>query len=143
MEKQLNILLSDFVVEYHKLQNFHWYVKGKDFFQVHAKLEELYDHVNGAIDELAETMLMVDYTPLASLKDFSANATIQEADAKYITSDEVMKEVLSDFKALLKSIKALKHGAEDNNLDVVAILMDDYIKEFTKSIWMMSQVVES
>ena len=45
METKLNQLLADFVVEYHKLQTFHWYVKGKDFFTVHAKLEEYYDHV--------------------------------------------------------------------------------------------------
>ena len=32
METKLNQLLADFVVEYHKLQTFHWYVKGKDFF---------------------------------------------------------------------------------------------------------------
>ena len=33
MEKLLNKLLADLVTEYHKLQHFHWYVKGGDFFQ--------------------------------------------------------------------------------------------------------------
>ena len=28
MEKKLNHLLADLVVEYHKLQSFHWYLKG-------------------------------------------------------------------------------------------------------------------
>ena len=28
MEKELNKLLADLVVEYHKLQSFHWYLKG-------------------------------------------------------------------------------------------------------------------
>ena len=36
METKLNQLLADFVVEYHKLQTFHWPVKGKGFFTVHA-----------------------------------------------------------------------------------------------------------
>lgn len=53
MDKQLNKLLADLVVEYHKLQSYHWYIKGKDFFTVHAKLEELYNGVNKAIDEVA------------------------------------------------------------------------------------------
>lgn len=70
MEKQLNQLLANLVVEYHKLQNFHWYIKGKDFFTVHAKLEELYDNINGAVDEVAEYILMIDGSPVASLKDF-------------------------------------------------------------------------
>ena len=32
MEKLLNKLLADLVVEYHKLQHFHWYVKGGELF---------------------------------------------------------------------------------------------------------------
>lgn len=28
MEKLLNKLLADLVVEYHKLQSYHWYLKG-------------------------------------------------------------------------------------------------------------------
>ena len=43
MEKtvdDLNLLLSDLNVFYRKLQNYHWNIKGKDFFVCHAKLEE-------------------------------------------------------------------------------------------------------
>lgn len=32
MLESLNQFLADLVVEYHKLQNFHWYVAGMDFF---------------------------------------------------------------------------------------------------------------
>ena len=56
MNNKLNKLLANLVVEYHKLQNYHWYVKGKDFFQAHAKLEELYNHINGAVDEVADVV---------------------------------------------------------------------------------------
>ena len=45
MEKKLNLLLADLVVEYHKLQNFHWYVKGKSslmIFDKHANLKYKY-----------------------------------------------------------------------------------------------------
>ena len=47
MEIKWNHLLADLIVEYHKLQNFHWYVKSKDFFTVHAKLDEYYNYING------------------------------------------------------------------------------------------------
>ena len=49
MEKivdDLNLLLSDLNVFYRKLQNYHWNIKGKDFFVFHAKLEEYYDKIN-------------------------------------------------------------------------------------------------
>ena len=38
----LNIYLSDLNVFYRKLQNYHWNIKGKSFFVVHAKPEEYY-----------------------------------------------------------------------------------------------------
>ena len=59
MVEKLNHFLADLVVEYHKLQNFHWYVKGPDFFTVHAKLEEYYDYISDAVDEVAEKILMI------------------------------------------------------------------------------------
>ena len=42
---------SGIEVEYHKLQNFHWYVKEKDFFTVHSKLEEYYDGISDMADD--------------------------------------------------------------------------------------------
>lgn len=141
MEKQLNNLLADLVVEYHKLQNFHWYVKGKDFFTVHAKLEELYDGINGAIDEVAENILMIEGSPLASLNEFMQHASIKEAKMEHIKSKDVFKEVLADFSYLLNSVKAIKKEADENEVYIISALMDDYIKEFTKSIWMINQIV--
>lgn len=143
MNNLLNNYLADLVVEYHKLQNFHWYVKGKDFFTVHAKLEDLYNSINSVIDEVAENILMIGGQPLASLKDFSANAKIKEAEAKHIKSKEVFVEVLADFEYLLNSSLAIKKAADDENNYIISALMDDYIQNFSKNIWMINQVVEN
>ena len=141
MEKLLNVLLSDLVVEYHKLQNFHWYAKGKDFFQVHAKLEELYNGVNGAVDEVAEMILMMDGKPLASLKDFLTTSSIKEVSNEEIKSKYIFKEVLSDFTLILNEVKAIKKQADEEDNYLISANMDEYIKQFTKSIWMIGQVI--
>lgn len=142
MENKLNKLLANFVVEYHKLQNYHWYIKGKDFFQVHAKLEEIYNGINSSIDELAENILMLGYKPLASLKDFLEVSDIEEANMEDIKSKHIFKEVLKDFDKLLKDVIDIKKQADENNVYLISSLMDDYIKEFYKSIWMIKQVIE-
>ena len=125
METKLNQLLADFVVEYHKLQTFHWYVKGKDFFTVHAKLEEYYDHVNENIDEVAEHILMLNMKPLASLQ--------------FICSQDILKEVLKDFEYLLNEVKELKKYADDQEQYVISALMDNYISHYTKAVWILKQ----
>lgn len=141
MKNQLNVLLADLAVEYHKLQNFHWYVAGQDFFNVHAQLENYYDAINEAIDEVAENMLMIGEKPAASLKEFLEISKIKEAKAEKITSKEVFKEVLKDYNYLLNSVKSIKQEADKNEMYLISALMDDYIKQFSKNIWMLSQVV--
>ena len=142
MKQQLNNLLANLVVEYHKLQNFHWYIKGKDFFQVHAKLEDLYNGINGMIDEVAENMLMEGIKPRASLKEFLEVASIQEAEAESIKSKHIYKEVLNDFNIILNQVLEVKKLADEENNYLISASMDEYIKQFKKSIWMINQVID-
>lgn len=137
---KLNHLLANLVVEYHKLQNFHWYIKGSDFFTVHAKLEEYYNDINKAVDEVAESILMLKGKPLASLKDFAANASIKEAEAQFIKSDIVLAEVEKDYSLLLAEVIEIKKAADAEENFIISAMMDDYIKNFTKAVWMLKQV---
>lgn len=139
MLEKLNILLSDLVVEYHKLQNFHWYVKGSDFFTAHAKLEELYNYINEAIDEVAENILMLNGKPACSLKVFLELSHIQEVDDCYLSSHEIYKIVIEDFQYLLDSLLEIKKQADKDNQVLISSLMDNYISEFYKTLWMLRQ----
>ena len=67
LEQLLNKEVANFAVLYTKLHNFHWYVKGSLFFQLHGKFEELYDEVTEIYDEIAERILMIGGKPVASL----------------------------------------------------------------------------
>ena len=76
MEKivnELNGFLADLNIFYRKLQNFHWNIQGKEFFVLHAKLEEYYDDVNLQIDEIAEHILMLGKEPLGTMKEYLEN----------------------------------------------------------------------
>lgn len=137
---KLNHLLANLVVEYHKLQNFHWYIKGSDFFTVHAKLEDYYNDINKAVDEVAESILMLEGKPLASLKDFAANAAIKEAEAQFIKSDIILAEVEKDYSLLLAEVIEIKKAADAEENFIISAMMDDYIKNFTKAVWMLKQV---
>lgn len=137
---KLNHLLANLVVEYHKLQNFHWYIKGSDFFTVHAKLEDYYNDINKAVDDVAESILMLEGKPLASLKDFAANASIKEAEAQFIKSDIILAEVEKDYSLLLAEVIEIKKAADAEENFIISAMMDDYIKNFTKAVWMLKQV---
>ena len=102
MESKLNHLLANVTVEYHKLQNLHWYISGSDFFQVHAKFEELYDGLLPIVDDVAETILQQGGKPIANLSEVLSTASIKEREDAPARSAQVFEIVLADFSALLK-----------------------------------------
>ena len=142
MEEKLNLLLADLVVEYHKLQNFHWYVKGRNFFTLHSKLEEIYNGINKTIDEIAENILIIEGMPLGSLKEFLSHSKIKEAERRYVCGGYILKEIILDFNYLIKSVKEIKTEADKINEYSISDLMSDCIKEFGKTIWMLKQNTE-
>ena len=139
MNKQMNVFLAELVVEYHKLQNFHWYIQGKDFYPIHAQLEKYYDMVRDFIDETAEQMLMNDATPVATLTEMLAISEIKEVPGVYRNSDDILKMVMHDFMHLQGRVVALKELADDQKIYAISAQMDEYLGDFSKAIWMLTQ----
>lgn len=142
LEQNLNELLSDLNVFYRKLQNYHWNVTGQDFFQAHSKLEELYNEINEQIDEIAEHILILGEEPLGTLKDYLEKTNITEAENKKIKSQEVFQTILKDYKKLLEKVTEIKEKADEQKEYSTSALMDDYILDYSKIIWMLKQKEE-
>ena len=137
--KELNQYLSDLAVFYRKLQNYHWNVKGSNFFVVHEKLEEYYNKINDQIDEVAEHILTLNAQPLGTLKDSLEKTTIAEAKNEKIYSSEICKNIIKDFETLLERVKQIKEEAEKEKQYGTASLVDEYILEYSKILWMLNQ----
>ena len=139
--KDLNNFLADLNVFYRKLQNYHWNVKGKDFFQVHAKLEEYYDEINSQIDEIAEHILILNGQPLGTLKDYLQITKITEASNEKIEPMQIYPEVFKDLQTLLGEVKEIKKKADESSEYGTSSLMDNYIDNYSKKLWMLNQTM--
>lgn len=139
--KNLNCLLADLNVFYRKLQNYHWNVKGKDFFTMHEKLEEYYDEINEQIDEVAEYILMLNIEPLGTMKDYLDNTCIVEAKNEKIDGCEVIKNIITDYNTLLKKVTEIKEEADNQKDYGTSSLMDNYISLYMKNLWMLNQTI--
>lgn len=139
--KNLNCLLADLNVFYRKLQNYHWNVKGKDFFIMHEKLEEYYDEINEQIDEVAEHILMLNNEPLGTMKDYLDNTCIVEAKNEKIDGCEVIKNIITDYTTLLKKVTEIKKEADNQKNYGTSSLMDNYISLYMKNLWMLNQTI--
>ena len=138
----LNAFLSDLNVLYRKLQNYHWNIKGKDFFTIHSKLEEYYNEINEEIDEVAEHILTLGGQPLGTLKDYINTTKITEAENKKVDNMIVFNEITKDFSTLLKEVIEIKKQADEDEEYKTSALMDDFIESYSKKLWMLKQMME-
>jgi starvation-inducible DNA-binding protein len=133
---QLNNLLSNYQIQYMNARGFHWNIKGKNFFELHLKFEEIYDQLLLKVDELAERILTIGGQPLHAFSDYLEHAEIREA--KNITDgNEAVTTLLNDFTLLLKQQREILGVASDAEDEGTAALMSDYIKEQEKLAWML------
>lgn len=141
MINELNKFLSDLNVFYRKLQNYHWNIVGKDFFVIHSKLEEYYDGINEQIDEIAEHILILGGQPLGTMKDYLANSDIAEANNEKVKDSLVFQNVVKDLEKLLGEVVKIKEEADKNNEYSTSSLMDEYILDYSKKLWMLKQMM--
>lgn len=139
--KQLNQQVANLSVLYVKLHNFHWFVKGEMFFQLHEKFEELYDETTEIYDEVAERMLMIGEKPVATLKGALELATIKEATGKE-TTKEMIESLIHDYKLLNDEFGHAIPIAESTNDDVTVDLLTSNRAVFQKHIWMLQELLK-
>mgnify|MGYP004536712617 FL=1 len=140
--KKLNEFLSDLEMLNVKLQNYHWNVIGKGFFTTHEKLEEYYGEVREQIDEVAEHILSLGNQPLGTMKDFMENSKIREAKNEQIKSIDIMENVIHDLEELKQKAVQIKQEAEDKEYYATSALMDDYLADYSKKIWMLNAALK-
>jgi starvation-inducible DNA-binding protein len=135
--EKLNILLADFQIHYMNLRGLHWNIKGRKFFLLHEKFEELYNNTNDVVDEIAERILTIGLIPLHTFDDYLEKKTINII--KNISDgDDAVRLLLNDLNGLLSQEREILELASDNNDEGTASLMGDLISDQEKLIWMLN-----
>jgi len=135
--EKLNELLANYQIYYQNLRNFHWNVTGPNFFELHAKFEELYTSANLAVDSVAERILTLGGRPFSSYAEYIDNSKVKEA--KEVKEAMKMVEIIRDNQnALLGLERKVLDSANDAGDEGTASLMSDFITEKEKVVWMLS-----
>lgn len=139
LNDKLNVLLANYAVEAHKIHNFHWYVSGPSFYNVHTDLDEVYGSMYDQLDEVAELILMNDGSPLGSMDSFLKNATLSEAAEGFKNPQEIFESILADYEAIHAFATEIKKDADAEDNFLVSAAMDEHIALLSKTIWMIKQ----
>ncbi|ADC87014.1 MULTISPECIES: Dps family protein [Staphylococcus] len=114
--KELNQQVANWTVAYTKLHNFHWYVKGPNFFSLHVKFEELYNEASQYVDDLAERILAVGGHPVGTLKECLDMSIVEEAGLNYSAEEmvEAFSKDLTNISQQLEQAIQVAGEAEDD-----------------------------
>src|SRR5210317_1050804 len=136
LANDLNILLANFQIYYQNLRGIHWNIKGKRFFDLHVKFEELYTDANIKVDLIAERVLTLGETPLHTFIDYTNNAKVPVG--KNVSIDEkAVRLIVDSLTELLKLERNLLAKSDVANDEGTNSMMSDFITEQEKTVWMM------
>jgi len=142
LAKKLNELLANYSIFYQNTRGFHWNIKGEKFFELHLKFEELYNDLLIKIDEVAERILTLGYTPEHNYTQYAKVSVIAES-RKIADGLIAVGQILDAFKTVIVMQREILALATDANDEGTNALMSDYIRFQEKQVWMYSSYLKN
>lgn len=133
---ELNTLLADYNIYYHKLRSHHWNISGEKFFELHEKFETLYVDARMKIDEIGERILTLRYHPMSKYSDYIKISSIKES-SPLLTDREMVHEIINDHNKLLVQMKLITRQAENADDQGTIDMLGTYVRELKRSTWML------
>ena len=134
---KLNDLLANYQLFYQNLRGLHWNIKGKEYFELHIKFEELYDDAVIKVDEIAERILTLEGEPLHTFSDYLQTAGIKE-EKSITVGKQGIEIIVKNFTTLIEKERAILTLASNADDEGTVSLMSDYIVQTEKTLWMLN-----
>lgn len=133
----LNSVLANYSIHFQKLRNFHWNVKGSDFFDLHMEFESQYKEALENIDEIAERIRVFGETPFSNMQEYLRHSEIKEGSTQ-LASDLMIRELLNDYRVLLQYMSAAIEIAGEQNDAGTENMIKGFVRKIEKHHWMLS-----
>lgn len=137
----LNQLLADYQILYTNVRGYHWNIKGRDFFELHAKFEEIYNDLVLKVDEIAERILTLGGTPVHAFSRYLDMSDLEET-LNVSNGREAVGNILSAYKILLSKQRQIVKAAAEVDDEGTVSLMSDYISQQEKESWMLNAYLQ-
>ncbi|QPC47310.1 Dps family protein [Mangrovibacillus cuniculi] len=136
LHNAVNKQVANFTVLFTKLHNYHWFVKGSNFFVLHEKFEQFYNEAATHIDELAERLLALEGKPVATMKESLELATVQEAEGGE-TAEQMVDSLANDFGTMINELKEGMELAAEVGDETTGDMLLAIHQQLEKHVWML------
>jgi len=134
--RELGLLVADYQVLYQKLRNYHWNVKGPQFFELHNQFMTMYEEAATRVDDFAERILALGDRPPSTLKEQLGLARLKE-DPEVPAADKMVQNVAADLTTLTAALRKGAKVAADANDERSFNLLTETADAQEKTTWML------
>jgi starvation-inducible DNA-binding protein len=117
----LSRVLAETYTLYLKTQNFHWNVRGVEFYSLHILFEKQYEELAEEVDEIAERIRALGFFVDASFSSFSELSSIKE-EKKVLNAKEMLTSLVQGHDTWAKESRRVAEIA-DRELDFATVDM--------------------
>lgn len=141
--KQLLQLQADAHSLWVKFHNYHWNVKGFQFFSIHEYTQKAYEEMAELFDSCAERVLQLKGKALVSGETLVKNAKSPKTTKECFATTEVIELIKKDYEYLLNEFKKLNKESEKAGDTTTAAFAQENIAKYEKSLWMLESTLQS
>ena len=138
----LNTDVADAYVLYHQLHKHHWNVEGAEHLGVHEFLEEAYEDVEDAADELAERVQALGGVPHASMTALSEAATVEPEDEDVYDIRTSFENDIEMYGSIMESYREHIELAENLGDHATGELLRQHLLELEEHVHVMDHYLE-
>ena len=114
-----------------------------DFNYGNKFTDEQIDQVINYLDhDYISGLTLLGGEPLGTMQDYLNTTCIKEAKNEKIQDNVMFENVIKDLEILLKKVTDIKKKADESNNYATSSLMDEYISNYIKKLWMLKQMMQ-
>ena len=137
---ELSKVLADSFTIYQKTHGYHWNVRGPNFRGLHLLLEEQYNEIWTAIDDIAERIRALDeYAPMGH--GALGNLTSIKDGDPTLASADMIKDLIDGHATTVATLKKAAKVADDAGDISTNDLCTQRVTAHEKHIWMLKSTL--
>lgn len=133
----LKHILADSYVMVLNIQNVHWNAQGEGFIAIHKHLDEQYEALTEAVDEIAERIRALGYHAPSSLTELLSLSRVQEEQEPIESIKEGVSKLVGHHKEISKLLTEHIEVLDKDNDAGTIDLLTDRVREHDKFAWLL------
>ena len=133
----LNARLADSIDLYTQTKFAHWNVKGKDFYQVHLLFDAIAEHVEEAVDLIAERITALGGVANGTLRQAATSSSLNEYEIDARGSMAHVNALLNQLATVANAVREAIDQADELDDKGTSDLFTEIVREMDKDIYFL------